>query len=191
MEITAPKDGFVVEVLFDEGKEVKGGTPLIRMDDYEESREENRLKTMQLVRGITAEQLTGKQFEINKKLAQIAVDLAAETLRIAEKRLAAYKEGAEIGAMTVVMTVLDAESNRNLAALQKAKAEAQLQQFDLTIDGSRRINEAIEAHMAYEKTVIERQKSSVVILAPVPGKVSFRVGKGSFAELGSVLAVIE
>ena len=59
MDICAPKDGFVNDVLFTAAdRKVKTGSPLLQMDTDYEDRMASRLATREAVRGILARHST-------------------------------------------------------------------------------------------------------------------------------------
>jgi multidrug resistance efflux pump len=192
MDICSPKDGFVLELFVQPSSRVEVGQPLIQLDSEFEDRALARIDTMEATRQLTAAQYKEPQVDLIRQIASIAVSVAEANMTLQTKVNHENHRLTQSGAANPNQpNALVQEYNVVNATKQHEKAVNQLKQFELSVSRHNEIDALASKHAAVERGFIENRKTLLKILAPIAGIVDFRVAKGSFAELGSILLSIK
>jgi multidrug resistance efflux pump len=191
MDICAPKDGFVTDVLFTAAdRKVKTGSPLLQMDTDYEDRMASRLATREAVREISSAQYTGPQLQLLTDLAQVAVDLASTKADKAKRKYLSLTTGVQQG-ITPTPDMVMAQNDSTIADLELDRAKKQQEQLKYVIERHTEIDAKAKEFFEEEEAFISKRRMRLTIVAPVDGEAKFLVAKGSFAKRGTVLVRIE
>jgi multidrug resistance efflux pump len=189
MNICAPKDGFVIKVFVKDNAVVKAGSPLLEMDSDWEDRYEAHLDKSEKAREIKYSKHTGKELEVIRAAAQLAIDLSSE-------RTKARQGIDDIESNKINMGVPDYETiwqTHDLLAqakLDQAKAETQQKQLEFAITRFNQLNELAKKWYEDQKAFLAKRKSLLTVTAPIDGKVTLLAGVGSYAKHGNAIAEI-
>jgi len=190
MEFFSPKDAFVAEIFVSDKSHVKAGTLIIQLDSEEEEKQGTRVKTMQSVRELMASQYTGHELANTRRLAEIAVHLAEQTIKVRTDELNVIESNYRAGKVQTV-DYTRALVARDTATLQLEKAKTELAKFDFGVARNQKISDLIKQYTAFEEQYVATRRAHLQIASPLKGIVSLAVAKGSFVELGGALFSID
>jgi multidrug resistance efflux pump len=186
MNITSPKDGFVIKVVVKDKQVVKTGDLLLQMDSEQEDRNAARVETMESIRQLRSAQYTGPQLDLLRAIAKIAVDLASEKAGEMKLKFENATRGLALGLINKFDFDL-VKSDYTQAQLEQSRAEAQQKQLEFSITRHNQADALAKQQSEDLKSYIARKKERLKVVASKDGHVKLLVAEGSFAELGSVL----
>jgi multidrug efflux pump subunit AcrA (membrane-fusion protein) len=190
MDVCSPKDGFVMLLHVNDGESPKRNDLLVELDTDAEDRATKRLQATDDTRSVKMAQYTGPELDLLREIAQIAVDLTGQDITNTSRDLALAQKREQLGVGQAADTS-QAKSNHEMADLQHKKAVAQQKQLEFAVKRHEAVNKIAQQVSAFQMKQIQDTRNRMRIAAPIDGKVTLLVGKGSFAELGSVLLRIE
>jgi multidrug efflux pump subunit AcrA (membrane-fusion protein) len=190
MDVHSPKDGFVVELKVKMGMKVAANDPLLTMDTDDEDRNIERVHKMERVRALMAAQYESPELEVTRRIAQIAVEVADNSIEGKKALFDSQSQNVLHGVGTAEFQV--AEADYKNALLAKEKATNDLKKFEFAIARHNAINEVVKNFMEYEDQILQTKRKRFHVLAPTSGVVSaLLVGVNSFAARGQSLLVIK
>jgi multidrug resistance efflux pump len=181
----------VTEVFVHQGQQINVGTPMFQMDTDAEDMALKRVQTSESVRAIRSAQYAGPQLEVVRDLAKLAVEKA--TANLVPAKFASGHAQAEIigGVAQQPQTAIEAVKNQ-LAQIELDQAKDQQKQLEFAIERHNKIDDLAKQLSQEQEAFLNRKRERLTVRAPHQGRVkSLLVGKGSFAELGSILGQIE
>lgn len=202
MQIKAPKNGFIKQLLVDDGLAVKKDQELLIFGDEDEQHALARLQAAQRMAEIGARILADDYLKRQRRMVEINIEIAAKYEEFATLKLKFAQANEDFsGDYHVGIASAPGESPKILvsqaeAALQKCRGESEkarlaLDVFEFNVTTARDRQAVLEEQLKTEMDFVHTKAKALLIRAPIHGTLRLAVAVGSFSKCGQVLAEIQ
>jgi multidrug resistance efflux pump len=193
MEITvfSPKAAFVASVTVADRAHVQRGDVILNLSSVEEDIQIARLTALENLRLAHEARLSDAVLNLNRQIAQTAIDMATQLSTAAANRLTQQENGIVLGRPNVDSVELASLITDDIQLpFQGTQAKLQKQQLELRITEAKAINDLIKRHLIVELEAAQASKSATRVTALADGQVKLAVAPGAFVRKGDGLFTI-
>ena len=198
LNVNSPKNGFVLEVLATDGSTIAAGAPVVRLEDTVEQRALSRLAAIRQALAIVEERLSNDSVATDRKRADLAINVAKARADAAEERIRMARGAIALGVLPETPRTnsvaeygrkdWEADYIRTTAAYQDAVlAKADL---EAKIDRARRALAVAKDQLSNEEKAASFRETTVILKAPISGKIKVLCAPSQFVTEGAALAQI-
>jgi multidrug resistance efflux pump len=184
--VVSPKSGFVASAIADRTR-VQPGTIVLTLDSSEEDLKIARLTALEEARQAMELRLSPQVQNINRQIAQAAIDMSNALLNITNDQILAEVTGANIGLVFSVPDYLSSLVNNFTLGTQSGQAVLQKQQLETRITEAQAINSLVKNHLQTEMVAAQAAKAQTVVKALVSGQIHLAVPILAFVKKGELL----
>lgn len=190
MNISSPKDGFVVKLFVKDGDPVKRFAPLVQMDTDWEDRLADRVTKRQSIADARSTQYSGEQLKQLQDLAQLAVDIAKTNVDAIQRAYDINAGVNRLGGYQAALLKID-EAHLTQARMEQTRAELQQKQLNSSVTRHAQMDALAKKLSQDELDFLSARKDRLKIAAPIDGHVKLLVAEGGFAKRGTFLMEIK
>jgi hypothetical protein len=191
IRICSPKDAFVSELLVVDGAEVAIDALLCHLLDDDEARSIQQVQLAKSLLALEAAALSDSQVALQRRVLELASDLAAKYLASAQAKAKAIGSYALLGqAPYDQVSNLQAEIAIEKANTEVEKSTLALKSFDFNVAQAKAKHDLIAQQIPLELAYLKGKQNRLSISCPVAGKIRLLAAKGSFIKLGDPIAEI-
>ncbi len=188
--IKCPFDAHVDSIVPRDGDDVVPGQVVIVLSSDDQARELARIETMREILGLAARRLETEHIERKQRMAEDAVYVARQNLRLKEHKLRLSEQRREVGVGTEI-EVVQAKTEKAVAEIELRKSEHLHYMLDFSMSLDKGIDQVINTHIPKELAMVNKLIERRNIRTPLEGTFRSMVFTGQFVEVGDEICRVE